>query len=53
MIFVGDNPSYWAPIDRRLIIEQLKYYGFRLVQTTQPIPQRYVLVFQKDKPNNP
>jgi ubiquinone/menaquinone biosynthesis C-methylase UbiE len=42
-------PYYGPRIDRRLIVLQLKYYGFRLVDTGQFIPQRYVLVFQLDQ----
>jgi SAM-dependent methyltransferase len=40
-------PYHASCIDRRLVIAQLKYYGFRLVATHQFIPQRYMLVFQK------
>jgi ubiquinone/menaquinone biosynthesis C-methylase UbiE len=43
------HPAYYGPrIDRRLIIEQLRYHGFKLVDQAQFIPQRYVLVFQVD-----
>jgi ubiquinone/menaquinone biosynthesis C-methylase UbiE len=43
------RPVYYGPrIDRQLIIEQLKRYGFRLVDSAQFIPQRYILVFQSD-----
>lgn len=46
-INTGDAPPYFGPrIDRRLIIGQLKHYGFKLVESAQFIPQRYVLVFQ-------
>jgi predicted methyltransferase len=42
------RPAYYGPrIDRRLIIEQLKYFGFRLADTAQFIPQRYVLAFRQ------
>ena len=41
-------PYYGPRIDRRLIILQLEHYGFRLVDTAQFIPQRYVLVFKRD-----
>jgi acetyl esterase/lipase/predicted methyltransferase len=38
--------AYYGPrIDRRLIVEQLRHYGFKLVEQRQFIPQRYVLVF--------
>ena len=51
-IKVGKSPPYYGPrIDRRLIIEQLKHFGFKLVDSGQFIPQRYVLVFQlENKP---
>jgi predicted methyltransferase len=50
-----DQVPYYGPrIDRRLTIAQLKHYGFRLVDTAQFIPQRYVLVFQVDeRPSSP
>jgi ubiquinone/menaquinone biosynthesis C-methylase UbiE len=41
-------PYHGPYIAKELIIEQLRYYGFRLVETQQFIPQRYMLVFQKD-----
>jgi predicted methyltransferase len=41
------NPFYGPRIQKELIISQMKYYGFRLVDFAQPIPQRYVLVFQR------
>ena len=42
-------PSYYGPgIAKELVIAQLKYYGFNLVKNEQLIPQRYVLVFEKD-----
>ncbi|MFO1430428.1 MAG: methyltransferase domain-containing protein [Candidatus Competibacteraceae bacterium] len=40
-------PYYGPRIARDLIILQLKHYGFRLVDSAQFIPQRYILVFQK------
>ena len=54
-LFVVDNdikregiPEYYgSAIDRRLIINQLTNYGFKLVNEKQFIPQRYILVFQK------
>jgi predicted methyltransferase len=42
-------PYHGPQIDKRLIIQQLKYYGFKLVGEKQIIPQRYVLVFQQDR----
>lgn len=41
-------PYHGSGIAKELIISQLKYYGFRLVDFKHFIPQRYVLVFQKD-----
>lgn len=42
-------PPYYGPrIDRRLIIEQLKLYGFKLVEQTNVVPQRYILIFEKE-----
>lgn len=42
--------AYAGPrIDRRLIIHQLKHYGLELVDSTQIIPQRYILVFEVKK----
>ena len=41
-------PYYGRRIDRRLTILQLEHYGFRLVDSTQFIPQRYILVFERD-----
>jgi ubiquinone/menaquinone biosynthesis C-methylase UbiE len=42
----GVPEYYGSAIDRRLIINQLTHYGFRLVGEKQFIPQRYVLVFE-------
>jgi SAM-dependent methyltransferase len=42
----SENPYYGPRIAPELIITQMKQYGFRLVDRTQFIPQRYVLVFQ-------
>jgi ubiquinone/menaquinone biosynthesis C-methylase UbiE len=42
----NESPYYGPRIDRRLIIEQLKHYGFKLVDSAQFVPQRYILVFQ-------
>jgi SAM-dependent methyltransferase len=41
-------PYHGSGIVEELVISQLKYYGFRLVDSKQFIPQRYVLVFQVD-----
>ncbi|MBQ9443685.1 MAG: methyltransferase domain-containing protein [Lachnospiraceae bacterium] len=44
-----DVPSYYGPgISPELVIAQLGYYGFKLVDERYPIPQRFVLVFKKD-----
>ena len=43
----GVPEYYGAAIDKRLIVSQLMYYGFKLVDERQFVPQRYVLVFQK------
>jgi len=44
-----DTLPYHGPyIARELIIAQLKYYGFHFVKQYQFIPQRYVLIFQKE-----
>lgn len=39
-------PHHGPHIDKRLIIQQLQHYGFKLVEQKQIIPQAYVLVFQ-------
>ena len=40
------TPSYYGPgISPELVIAQLSYYGFTLVEERYPIPQRFVLVF--------
>ncbi len=42
-------PSYYGPgICPELVINQLHYYGFKLVSENYPIPQRFELVFQKE-----
>ena len=43
----GVPEYYGSAIDRRLIINQLKHYGFRLTDEKQFVPQRYILIFQK------
>ena len=48
-ITARDVPSYYGPgICPELVIAQLHYYGFRLVSEKYPIPQRFVLVFEKE-----
>jgi ubiquinone/menaquinone biosynthesis C-methylase UbiE len=39
---------FGSGIAKELVISQLKYYGFHLVDKKQFIPQRYVLIFQQD-----
>jgi ubiquinone/menaquinone biosynthesis C-methylase UbiE len=54
-LFLVDNalvkdsqiPYHGPYVAKELIIGQMKYYGFRLVEQYQPITQRYVLVFKK------
>lgn len=41
-------PYFGSCIVKELIISQLKYYGFHIVDSKQFIPQRYILVFQQD-----
>lgn len=55
LIIVDNNitensvPSYYGPgILPKLVIAQLGYYGFRLVDSCSLIPQRFVLVFEQD-----
>jgi len=31
------------------VISQLEYYGFKLTEEKQFIPQRYILIFQKGR----
>lgn len=55
-LIIADNnitengvPSYYGPgISPKLIAAQLKYYGFKLVSSLSLIPQRFVLIFEKD-----
>lgn len=44
----GIVPYHGSGIAKELTIAQLKYYGFHLVDSKEFIPQRYILVFQKD-----
>jgi predicted methyltransferase len=41
-------PYHGPYIAKELIITQMKHYGFRLVETHQFIPQRYVLIFKPE-----
>jgi ubiquinone/menaquinone biosynthesis C-methylase UbiE len=42
-----DLPYFGPYIAKELIVGQLHHYGFRLVESHQFIPQRYVLIFEK------
>lgn len=43
-------PSYYGPgISPQLIITQLRFYGFRLVDSLSLIPQRFVLIFEESR----
>lgn len=41
-------PYVGSVIAKELVISQLKHYGFHLVDSKHFVPQRYILVFQKD-----
>ncbi len=42
-------PSYYGPgISPELLIQQLKYYGFNLVDRFEMIPQRFALILEED-----
>src|SRR5258707_11842197 len=43
----GKLPYHGPHIAKELIIGQLYYYGFDLIEQYQFIPQRYVLVFKR------
>ena len=43
----GVVPYYGSGISPEMIISQLKYYGFRLKERFQVIPQRYALIFEE------
>lgn len=48
-ITAKEAPSYFGPgIARELIIAQLKYYQFELVESKQFVPQRYILTFRRE-----
>jgi SAM-dependent methyltransferase len=44
----GVIPYFGSGIAPELVIAQLNYYGFRLVDSRSFIPQRYVLIFKPD-----
>jgi ubiquinone/menaquinone biosynthesis C-methylase UbiE len=45
----SEVPFFGPCVAKELVIGQLKHYGFKLVDSAQFIPQRYVLVFQKEE----
>jgi ubiquinone/menaquinone biosynthesis C-methylase UbiE len=47
MVKTTEMPYHGPYIAKELIIGQMKYYGFKLVDNYAFIPQRYVLVFEK------
>jgi predicted methyltransferase len=49
MLPATQNPFYGPRISRELIVSQLKHYGFKLVDSAQFIPQRYILVFELER----
>lgn len=49
-LVTDDEIPYHGPfIAKELIIAQLEYYGFRLVEQHQFIPQRYILIFELEE----
>lgn len=50
---VGVPPYYGPGIKPELIIAQLSYYGFHLVDRWQEVPQRFALIFQEDENYEP
>lgn len=47
-LVTGSELPYHGPyINKQLIISQLWYYGFKLIDSYQFTPQRYVLIFEK------
>lgn len=48
-IVAKGSPAYFGPgIAKELIIAQLKYYGFKLTDVRQFVPQRYILTFKAE-----
>jgi SAM-dependent methyltransferase len=47
----ADRPYHGPYIAKELIVAQLKYYGFRLEDSFQPVNQRYVLTFRLQPQN--
>jgi predicted methyltransferase len=47
----GTLPYHGPYVAKELVIGQMENYGFRLAAQYQPIPQRYLLVFKKNKDN--
>ncbi len=53
LVHGSDLPYHGPYINKKLIISQLWYYGFKLINTFQFTPQRYVLIFEmKDIPKS-
>lgn len=44
----GAIPYFGSGIAKELVIAQLHYYGFQLIESQSFVPQRYVLIFKKD-----
>ena len=47
LVTEGDLPYHGPYVNKDMLISQLWYYGFRLADTFQFTPQRYVLLFDK------
>jgi precorrin-6B methylase 2 len=47
MVEESKLPYHGPYIAKQLVVAQLKYFGFRLVRETEPVPQRYLLEFKK------
>ena len=46
----GDTLPYHSNyIDKKLVIGQLRHYGFTLVADHHFLPQRYLLIFRNDR----
>lgn len=48
----GLLPYHGPYVARELVINQLKFYNFELVEQHDPVPQRYMLVFKKKPGDN-
>lgn len=47
LVTEGDLPYHGPYVNKNMLISQLWYYGFKLADTFQFTPQRYVLLFDK------